>query len=128
MRAIDKTLVDEVWRELTAYAPRAWRARRSFLDLQPHAAAFSQSLTRSSIPPCRSAWLAFSSSDLERASAAVSCARESRCSRLCRDAGLAPAVGRRSARRGAAGARQAEHASLAVLLEVFYAAARAGGV
>src|SRR6266568_8011720 len=47
MRAIDKTPVDEVWRELTAYAPaRVASEAQAFLDLQPHAAAFSQSLTR----------------------------------------------------------------------------------
>jgi len=42
MRAIDRTLVDEVWRELTAYAPaRVASEAQAFLDLQPHAAAFS---------------------------------------------------------------------------------------
>src|SRR5438552_2206821 len=39
MRAIDRTLVDEVWRELTAYAPaRVASEAQAFLDLQPHGA------------------------------------------------------------------------------------------
>src|SRR6266568_3352852 len=58
MRAIDKTLVDEVWRELTAYAPaRVASEAQAFLDLQPHAAAFSQSLTRQFDPTVQKAAL-----------------------------------------------------------------------
>jgi len=58
MRAIDRTLVDEVWRELTAYAPaRVASEAQAFLDLQPHAAAFSQSLTRQFDPTVQKAAL-----------------------------------------------------------------------
>ena len=58
MRAIDKTLVDEVWRELTAYAPaRVASEAQAFLDLQPHASAFSQSLTRQFDPTVQKAAL-----------------------------------------------------------------------
>src|SRR6266481_1006615 len=58
MRAIDKALVDEVWRELTAYAPaRVASEAQAFLDLQPHAAAFSQSLTRQFDPTVQKAAL-----------------------------------------------------------------------
>ena len=46
MRAIDRTLVDEVWRDLTTYAPaRVASEAQAFLELQPHAAALSQSVT-----------------------------------------------------------------------------------
>ena len=46
MRAIDRTLVDEVWRGMTAYAPaRVASEAQRFLELQPHAAAFSQAVT-----------------------------------------------------------------------------------
>src|SRR6266568_5274304 len=58
MRAIDKTLVDEVWRELTAYAPaRVASEAQAFLELQPHAAAFSQSVTRAHDPAVQKAAL-----------------------------------------------------------------------
>ncbi len=58
MRAIDKTLVDEVWRELTAYAPaRVASEAQGFLELQPHAAAFSQSMTRQFDPVVQKAAL-----------------------------------------------------------------------
>ena len=45
MRAIDRTLVDEVWRGMSAYAPaRVASEAQLFLELQPHAAAFSQAV------------------------------------------------------------------------------------
>lgn len=46
MRAIDQSLVDEVWREMTAYPPgRAEDEARAFLQRQPHIAAFCQMIT-----------------------------------------------------------------------------------
>ena len=46
MRAIDRTLVDEVWRGMSAYAPdRVASEAQLFLELQPHAAGFSQAVT-----------------------------------------------------------------------------------
>jgi len=58
VRAIDRTLVDEVWRDLTAYAPaRVASEAQAFLDLQPHAAAFSQSVTRGLDPTVQKAAL-----------------------------------------------------------------------
>ena len=47
MRGIDPALVDEVWRELTRYAPERVAAEaRAFLAQQPHVAAFSHAVTR----------------------------------------------------------------------------------
>ena len=47
MRAIDRTLVDEVWREATAYPPgRQADEAREFLEGQPQVAAFCQAVTR----------------------------------------------------------------------------------
>lgn len=47
MRAIDRTLVDEVWREVTACPPgRQAVEAREFLERQPHVAAFCQAVTR----------------------------------------------------------------------------------
>lgn len=47
MRAIDRSLVDEVWREVTAYPPgRQEDEAREFLERQPHVAAFCQVVTR----------------------------------------------------------------------------------
>ena len=46
MRAIDQTLVDEVWRDMAEYVPaRIASEAQVFLELQPHAAAFSQAVT-----------------------------------------------------------------------------------
>ena len=46
VRAIDRTLVDEVWRGMSAYAPdRVTSEAQVFLECQPHAAAFSQGVT-----------------------------------------------------------------------------------
>ena len=46
VRAIDRTLVDEVWRGMSAYAPaRVASEAQVFLEEQPHAAAFSQGVT-----------------------------------------------------------------------------------
>jgi hypothetical protein len=47
MRAIDRALVDEVWRELTAYdAARTAAEARGFLARQPFVAAFSHAVTQ----------------------------------------------------------------------------------
>jgi hypothetical protein len=47
VRSIDQTLVDEVWREATAYPPgRIDEEARDFLARQPHVAAFAHSVTR----------------------------------------------------------------------------------
>ena len=47
MRAIDRSLVDEVWREVTAYPPgRQADEAGEFLERQPHVAAFCQVVTR----------------------------------------------------------------------------------
>ena len=47
MRAIDQTLVDEVWRETASYPPgRVDEEARDFLARQPHVAAFAHSVTR----------------------------------------------------------------------------------
>lgn len=47
MRAIDRSLVDEVWREVTAYPPgRQEDEAREFLERQPHVASFCQVVTR----------------------------------------------------------------------------------
>jgi hypothetical protein len=58
VRAIDRALVDDVWREVTAYAPaRIASEAQAFLELQPHAAAFSQSVTRELDPAVQKAAL-----------------------------------------------------------------------
>ena len=58
MRAIDRTLVDEVWREVTGYAPaRVASEAQVFLERQPHAAAFSQSVTSTLDPAVQKAAL-----------------------------------------------------------------------
>ena len=45
MRAIDRTLVDEVWCGMSAYAPaRVASEAQLFLELQPHAAAFARAV------------------------------------------------------------------------------------
>jgi len=47
VRAIDRTLVDEVWREVTAYPPgRQADEAGEFLEGQPQVAAFCQAVTR----------------------------------------------------------------------------------
>ena len=47
MRGIDPELVDEVWREMTRYAPERVAAEaQAFLAQQPHVAAFSHAVTR----------------------------------------------------------------------------------
>ena len=47
MRAINQSLVDEVWREITAYPPgRAEEEAGAFLQRQPHVAAFCHSVTK----------------------------------------------------------------------------------
>jgi hypothetical protein len=52
VQPIDRTLVDEVWRGMTAYAPaRVASEAHRFLELQPHAAAFSQSVISSGFDP-----------------------------------------------------------------------------
>jgi len=58
VRAIDRTLVDEVWRDMTAYAPaRIASEAQVFLELQPHAAAFSQAVTSAFDPAVQKAAL-----------------------------------------------------------------------
>jgi len=58
VRAIDRVLVDEVWRDMTGYAPdRIASEAQVFLDLQPHAAAFSQSVTSAFDPAVQKAAL-----------------------------------------------------------------------
>jgi hypothetical protein len=47
MRAIDSALVEEVWREMTAYPPgRAEEEAVAFLQRQPHVVAFCHSVTK----------------------------------------------------------------------------------
>jgi hypothetical protein len=47
LRGIDPELVDEVWREMTRYAPERVSAEaQAFLAQQPHVAAFSHAVTR----------------------------------------------------------------------------------
>ena len=47
MRGIDRTLVDEVWRETASYPPgRIDEEARDFLARQPHVAAFAHAVTR----------------------------------------------------------------------------------
>jgi hypothetical protein len=47
MRAIDQALVDEVWRELTAYdAASTAEEARQFLARQPHVVGFSHAVTQ----------------------------------------------------------------------------------
>jgi hypothetical protein len=58
VRAIDRALVDDVWRDVTGYAPaRIASEAQSFIELQPHAAAFSQSVTRAHDPAVQKAAL-----------------------------------------------------------------------
>ncbi len=58
MRAIDRALVDDVWRDVTGYAPaRVASEAQVFLELQPHAAALSQSVTRGFDPTVQKAAL-----------------------------------------------------------------------
>ena len=58
MRVIDRALVDDVWRDVTGYAPaRVASEAQAFLELQPHAAAFSQSVTRGLDPAVQKAAL-----------------------------------------------------------------------
>lgn len=47
MRAIDSSLVDEVWREITTYPPgRAEEEAKAFLQRQRHVAAFCHTVTK----------------------------------------------------------------------------------
>jgi len=47
VRSIDQALVDDVWRETSAYPPgRIDEEARAFLARQPHVAAFAHSVTR----------------------------------------------------------------------------------
>lgn len=58
MRAIDQFLVDEVWREITAYPPgRAEEEARLFLQRQPHVATFCQMVTQEFDPAVQKASL-----------------------------------------------------------------------
>ena len=58
MRAIDQFLVDEVWREITAYPPgRQEDEARQFLERQPHVAAFCQVVTKEFDPTVQKAAL-----------------------------------------------------------------------
>ncbi|HKW91447.1 MAG TPA: hypothetical protein VJX92_06070 [Methylomirabilota bacterium] len=58
MRGIDQALVDEVWRETTAYPPgRIDAEAREFLAHQPHVAAFAHALTREQDPAVQRAAL-----------------------------------------------------------------------
>ena len=58
MQAIDRALVDEVWREMTGYAPaRIAGEAQVFLEQQPHAAAFSESVTSALDPAVQRAAL-----------------------------------------------------------------------
>jgi hypothetical protein len=58
MRAIDRVLVDEVWRDMTGYAPaRIASEAQAFLGLQPHAAAFSRAVTNAFDPAVQKAAL-----------------------------------------------------------------------
>ena len=58
MRAIDQLLVDEVWREITAYPPgRQEDEARQFLERQPHVAAFCQVATKEFDPTVQKAAL-----------------------------------------------------------------------
>ena len=58
MRAIDQSLVDQVWREITTYPPgRQEDEARQFLERQPHVAAFCQVVTKEFDPPVQKAAL-----------------------------------------------------------------------
>lgn len=58
MRAIDQSLVDEVWREIAAYPPgRAEEEARAFLQQQPHAAQFCQVVAKEFDPTVQKAAL-----------------------------------------------------------------------
>jgi len=51
VRGIDQSLVDEVWRELTAYPPaRVEDEAARFIGAQPHVAAFARAMTREQDP------------------------------------------------------------------------------
>jgi hypothetical protein len=55
---MDRVLVDEVWRDMTGYAPaRIASEALVFLELQPHAAAFSQAVTSAFDPTVQKAAL-----------------------------------------------------------------------
>jgi hypothetical protein len=61
VRGIDQGLVDEVWRETTAYPPgRVDEEAREFLARQPHVAAFAHSVTREQDPAVQRAGLGLS--------------------------------------------------------------------
>jgi hypothetical protein len=61
VRGIDQGLVDEVWRETTAYPPgRVDEEARDFLARQPHVAAFAHSVTRGQDPAVQRAALGLS--------------------------------------------------------------------
>ena len=58
MKAIDRALVDEVWRETIAYPPERVHAEaQAFLERQPHAAAFSHRVMGDVEPRVREAAL-----------------------------------------------------------------------
>lgn len=58
MRAIDRALVDEVWREMTVYPPEQIRGEAdAFLGRQPHVAAFSHAMTGALDPAVQQAAL-----------------------------------------------------------------------
>jgi hypothetical protein len=56
VRAIDQAMVDEVWREMAAYAPgRVAAEAQAFLAQQPHVAAFVRSATTAQDPDVQKA-------------------------------------------------------------------------
>lgn len=56
MRGIDRSLVDEAWRELAAYPPgRVETEADAFIAQQPHVAAFAQTMTMGQDPAVRKA-------------------------------------------------------------------------
>ena len=58
VRAIDQALVDEVWREMTAYPPgRIQSEAQAFLGGQPHVAAFTHAVMKPFDPPVQQAAL-----------------------------------------------------------------------
>lgn len=58
MRAIDQSLVDQVWREITTCPPgRQEDEARRFLEGQPHVAAFCQAITKEFDPAVQKAAL-----------------------------------------------------------------------
>jgi len=65
MRAIDRALMDEVWRELTAYAAgRVEGEAQAFLAGQPHVASFARRATESREPAA--SWTAGSRDSVAR--------------------------------------------------------------